>query len=90
MIYVDVTFNLHLVHKHTMKCFISVKDVSEEYKLSILECMISLCKSLSWDVVQNIYTKNNAPKLCKMLYVALEMAKKENFRKLRYEQNSLG
>lgn len=64
---------------------ILVKNVSEEYKLSIMECMVSLCKSLSWDLVLNIYTKNNAPKLCQMLYVAIEMAKKESFRKLRYD-----
>lgn len=40
-------------------------------------------KSVSSDLVITLYTKENAPKLCQMLYVVLELAKAEQFRKLR-------
>lgn len=49
--------------------------------------MVSLCKALSWDVLLNVYAKNSAPKLCQMLYVALEMAKNEQYKKLRYKRH---
>ncbi|CAH0559229.1 unnamed protein product [Brassicogethes aeneus] len=60
-----------------------VLNISEEYKLSILDCMTSLAKCLSSEVIFDIYTKENAPKFCQMLYVALEIAKKEQMRSLR-------
>lgn len=45
--------------------------------------MISLTKSISWDIVIEIYKKENTPKLCQALYVALELAKHEKLRILR-------
>lgn len=60
-----------------------VLPISEEYKLAIMECTIQLSKSLSSDLILEIYTKENAPKLCQMIYVAIEVAKTERMRVLR-------
>ncbi|RZB40886.1 TELO2-interacting protein 1 -like, partial [Asbolus verrucosus] len=60
-----------------------VMDISEEYKLSIVECMISLAKCLDSSVVESLYVKENAPKLCQMIYVLLDLAKMEQFKTLR-------
>lgn len=48
-----------------------------------MECMVSLANSVSSDLVFDLYTKENAPKFCQMLYVALEIAKQEQLRSLR-------
>jgi hypothetical protein len=60
-----------------------VVNISEEYKLSIVECMTALAKCLSSCVVESLYVKENAPKLCQMIYVLLELAKNEQFKTLR-------
>lgn len=57
--------------------------ISEEYKLLIIQCMLALTKSLSWDIIMDIYNKDNTPKLCQALYVVLEIAKYEKLRTLR-------
>ncbi|KAJ8974649.1 hypothetical protein NQ317_019885 [Molorchus minor] len=66
----------HLQHK--------VLPIYEEYKLSIMQCMTSLAKSVSSELILTLYTKENSPKLCQMLYVAVEIAKTEQLRSLRY------
>lgn len=63
--------------------FVLVLAISEEYKLLIVQCMIALTKSLSWDIITDVYKKENTPKLCQALYVALEIAKHEKLRTLR-------
>ncbi|XP_044259185.1 TELO2-interacting protein 1 homolog [Tribolium madens] len=60
-----------------------VLNISEEYKLSIVQCMTSLSKNLSSSVIEELYVKQNAPKLCQMIYVMLEIAKIEQFKALR-------
>lgn len=62
---------------------VAVLSISEEYKLLIIQCLFALTKSLSWDVVTEIYKKENTPKLCQALYVTLEIAKNEKLRSLR-------
>ena len=57
--------------------------ISEEYKLSIVECMTALAKCLKSSLIAELYVKENAPKLCQMIYVVLEVAKNEQFRALR-------
>lgn len=61
-----------------------VLEISEEYKLAIMRCTTNLAKSLSSDLILTVYSKENAPKLCQMIYVAIEIAKKEKMRTLRY------
>lgn len=56
---------------------------NEEYKLLLMECVISLSNSVTSELVFEVYTKVNAPKLCQMVYVALEIAKTEKMRVLR-------
>lgn len=63
--------------------FFLVLPISEEYKLAIMECTNFLSKSVSSDLIFEIYSKNNAPKLCQMVYVAIEIAKTEKMRQLR-------
>lgn len=64
-------------------CFFPDKNISEEYKLNIVQCIIALLKSLSRDIVMTVYKKNNTARFCEMLYVLLEMAKLERHRLLR-------
>ncbi|XP_008201481.1 TELO2-interacting protein 1 homolog [Tribolium castaneum] len=61
----------------------TVLSTSEEYKLSIVQCMTSLAQNLSSSIIEELYVKQNAPKLCQMIYVMLEMAKNEQFKTLR-------
>lgn len=68
---------------HILYILLIVTTISEEYKLLIVQCMISLTKSVSWEIVTEIYKKENTPKLCQALYVALEIAKTEKLRSLR-------
>lgn len=65
----------HIEHK--------VLPVQEEYKLSIIECTKSLTKSVSSELIFELYTKANAPKLCQMLYASIEIAKNEQLKNLR-------
>ncbi|KAG5887572.1 hypothetical protein JTB14_009980 [Gonioctena quinquepunctata] len=76
-IYAFLLFEIydHVQHK--------VLPIHEEYKLSIIECTKSLAKSVSSDLIFDLYTKTNAPKLCQMLYVSIEIAKMEQLRTLR-------
>ncbi|XP_018569428.1 TELO2-interacting protein 1 homolog [Anoplophora glabripennis] len=60
-----------------------VLPIPEEYKLSIMNCMASLMKCVSSDLVFSLYTRENAPRFCQMLYTALEIAKTEQLRSLR-------
>ncbi|KAJ8942240.1 hypothetical protein NQ318_003087 [Aromia moschata] len=60
-----------------------VLPIHEEYKLRIMECMTSLAKCMSSELMFTLYTKENSPKLCQMLYIAIEIAKTEQLRSLR-------
>lgn len=80
--HIEVLF-LNSFLKGLFMCVFAVLRVSEEYKLVVVQCMISLTKSVSWDVVTELYKKENTPKLCQVLYVALELAKNEKLRTLR-------
>lgn len=48
-----------------------------------MECTKYLSESLSSDLIIEVYSKENAPKLCQMVYVAIEMAKTEKMKALR-------
>lgn len=61
-----------------------VLEINEEYKLAIMKCTTNLAKSLASDLILTVYSKENAPKLCQMIYVAMEIAKNEKMRSLRY------
>lgn len=52
-----------------------------------MNCTAKLGESLSSDLILTVYAKENAPKLCQMIYVAIEIAKKEKMRTLRYNCN---
>nr|XP_023014503.1 TELO2-interacting protein 1 homolog [Leptinotarsa decemlineata]XP_023014504.1 TELO2-interacting protein 1 homolog [Leptinotarsa decemlineata]XP_023014505.1 TELO2-interacting protein 1 homolog [Leptinotarsa decemlineata]XP_023014506.1 TELO2-interacting protein 1 homolog [Leptinotarsa decemlineata] len=76
-IYAFLLFEIydHVQHK--------VLPIHEEYKLSIIECTKSLARSVSTDIIFELYSKTNAPKLCQMLYVSIEVAKTEKLKSLR-------
>ncbi|XP_028154357.2 TELO2-interacting protein 1 homolog [Diabrotica virgifera virgifera] len=60
-----------------------VLPIPEEMKLSVMLCTKALARSVSTDLLPELYNKVNAPKLCQMIYVALELAKFEKLRSLR-------
>lgn len=68
-----------LVHN----CFILVKAVSEEFKLSIIKCMTSLMNSITFEVIETVYIKENVPKFSQIIYVCSEIAKRETAKNLR-------
>lgn len=58
-------------------------NLQEETKLSIIQCISSLFKALSWDVLIEIYKKEHSVKLSLITHVCLEIAEKEQLRSLR-------
>lgn len=60
-----------------------VINVCEDYKLSIIRCMTTISKSITHSVAEELYIKENAPKLCQMLYVLIEIAKVEKYKTLK-------
>jgi hypothetical protein len=67
-----------------MEFFFTVGDVPEELKLSVMECVTSLLKQASSDVICELYDRKHAPKLGQGIYVAIQMAQFEKLRSLRY------
>ncbi|XP_057672878.1 TELO2-interacting protein 1 homolog isoform X1 [Diorhabda carinulata] len=76
-IYSFLLFEIYDHKKHT------VLPVSEEYKLSIMKCTKALAKSVTTELVSELYTKAHVPKLCQMLHVTIEIAKTEQLKSLR-------
>ncbi|KAK9879242.1 hypothetical protein WA026_004091 [Henosepilachna vigintioctopunctata] len=62
-----------------------IKSIQEEHKLAILSCVKCLLNSTSSDLTFTLYTKQNGRRLCKMIYVAVEIALHEKYRSLRVE-----
>ncbi|XP_021917527.1 TELO2-interacting protein 1 homolog isoform X2 [Zootermopsis nevadensis] len=60
-----------------------VGDVPEELKLSVVECVTSLLKQASSDVICELYDRKYAPKLGQGIYIAIQMAQWEKSRPLR-------
>lgn len=73
-------FLLFEIYDHNNHCLLKI---SEEYKLSLIECMTELSNCLSSSVIEQLYVKQNAPKLCQMIFAVLEVAKTEEFKTLR-------
>lgn len=48
-----------------------------------MKCTTQLSRSLDSELLIGIYSKENAPKLCQMVYVGIEVAKLEKMRALR-------
>lgn len=76
-IYSFLLFEIYDHMKHT------VLPMSEEYKLSIMKCTKALAKSVTSELVSELYTKVNVPKLSQMLHVTIEIAKTEQLKSLR-------
>lgn len=60
-----------------------IKNIHEEYKLSIIKCMIALMNSTTTNLTTKLMAKENSHKLCRMFFVTLEIAKTEKMRELR-------
>lgn len=75
--YSFLLFELYDYTKH------KVYPVTEEYKLEILKCMICLIESVSEQIIDQLYVKENIPKFSQIIYVCGELAKKEKSRDLR-------
>ena len=58
-------------------------NLSEEIKLSIVECIEMLFKRITWDVAMEFYTKKNNIIIAQSVYVCLFIIEKESYRKLR-------
>jgi hypothetical protein len=69
---------------HTAE-FVTVGDVPEELKLSVMECVTCLLKQASSDVICEFYSREHAPKLGQGIYIAIQMAQWEKLRPLRYK-----
>jgi hypothetical protein len=65
--------------------FVTVGDVPEELKLSVMECVTCLLKQASSDVICEFYSREHAPKLGQGIYIAIQMAQWEKLRPLRYK-----
>jgi hypothetical protein len=64
---------------------VTVGDVPEELKLSVMQCVTCLLKQVSSDVISEFYSKEHAPKLGQGIYIGIRMAQWEKLRPLRYE-----
>ncbi|CAG9859979.1 unnamed protein product [Phyllotreta striolata] len=73
-------FLLFEIYDHTEE---KLLPVQEDYKFSIIECTKSLVQAVSSEIILELYTKANATKLSPMLYVAIDIAKNEQLKKLR-------
>ncbi|XP_069692275.1 TELO2-interacting protein 1 homolog isoform X2 [Periplaneta americana] len=60
-----------------------VGDVPEELKLSVVECVTTLLKQASSDVVGELYNKKHVPKLGQGIYICVQLAQWEKLRQLR-------
>jgi hypothetical protein len=66
-----------------MGLFVTVGDVPEELKFSVVECVMSLLKQASSDVICEFYSRKYAPKLGQGIYITIQMAQWEKLRSLR-------
>ncbi|KAJ4443818.1 hypothetical protein ANN_05604 [Periplaneta americana] len=60
-----------------------VGDVPEELKLSVVECVTTLLKQASSDVIGELYNKKHVPKLGQGIYICVQLAQWEKLRQLR-------
>ncbi|CAG9769438.1 unnamed protein product [Ceutorhynchus assimilis] len=56
---------------------------TEEYKLAILKCMTSLINSVSPDILEELYVKENVPKFSQIVYVCSQIAEDDVARNIR-------
>jgi hypothetical protein len=80
--FVDQLSNYKLI-RYLWSLLVTGGDVPEELKLSVMECVTSLLKRASSDVVCEFYSREYAPKLAQGIYVAIQMAQWEKLRSLR-------
>ncbi|KAK9721937.1 hypothetical protein QE152_g19937 [Popillia japonica] len=60
-----------------------IKDVSEEYKLLVVNGFIALNKAVSTDIMLDIYKKDHVQKFSSIIYACINLAKMEKLRALR-------
>lgn len=65
------------------KSSIMRSGLSEEYKLSIVECLTTALHNTSSDGLETFYAKGNAV-LPQMVFVTVNLIQMETYRKLRY------
>lgn len=67
-----------------MKASIIRPGLSEEYKLNIIECLITALLNTSSDELCKFYAKDNVL-LAQMVFVTVNLIQLETYRKLRYD-----
>ncbi|XP_060524749.1 TELO2-interacting protein 1 homolog isoform X2 [Cylas formicarius] len=60
------------------------KTIPEEYKIMLLQCMTALLKSISPDIFDKIYNKENIPKISQIVFVCGDLAKQEKSKEIKY------
>lgn len=63
--------------------WVLVLPVTEEYKMAVLKCMTSLINSVSSDILETLYVKENIPKFSQIIYVCSQIAKNDTARNIR-------
>lgn len=58
-------------------------NLSEELKLSAIRCFECMFRALSYDLMLEVYQKNNGGIMAQVIYVAVLMIDKELFKTLR-------
>lgn len=61
-----------------------IRNLSEELKLSVMECFELASKNLTSDVIERLFSnKNNVTLLAQCVYICVEIINKEKYSKLR-------
>lgn len=63
------------------------ENLSEEFKISVMNCFNLASRNLDSDVIENALDKRNLSLLAQCIFVATEMIENEKFRDLRYIGN---
>lgn len=58
-------------------------NLSEEIKISIIECIEMMLKNLSYDVITEFYTKENNILIARIIFITLHIIERETYKKLR-------
>lgn len=59
------------------------ENLSEDLKLSVMECLEYASKSLETTIVEQVFQKKNVPLLAQCIFICVELISKEKYRKLR-------
>lgn len=60
------------------------KNLSEEYKLSIMTCIGSIFRKATPDVIKGFYSKENLNLVAQILFLSEQIVAQEKYRPLRY------